>query len=200
MPKPDVSEARKARILAAARRVFAEHPYERVTMRQIIAESGLSTGGVYWYFQSKEEILAALLWQIAEENFARIDAILNAPLPPTHKLEQVVMLMVGQSESLSHLYLNRAKYHAMLSAEPATRAIMERIGTGYRARLQAILEQGFASGKFRRLEAASAANTLLGTYEGLMLLWVISPEPLDLEKSLLSAAQILLAGLQMPAE
>jgi len=65
MPKPDVSEQRKAQILAAAWRVFAQNPYEKVTMRQIIAQSGLSAGGVYWYFKSKEEILAALLLQMA---------------------------------------------------------------------------------------------------------------------------------------
>ncbi|MGC8856913.1 MAG: TetR/AcrR family transcriptional regulator [Anaerolineae bacterium] len=196
MPRPDVSEARKAQILAAALQVFSETSYERVSMRQIIAQSGLSAGGVYWYFKSKEEILAALLLQIAKENFARIDAILGAPLLAIRKLEQVITLMIEQSKNLSHLYLNQAKYHAMLSAEPATHAIMEQIGAGYQARLRAIIEQGIAEGEFQPLEAESVAQAFLGIYEGLMLLWVISPQALDLRKNLLTAAQILLAGLK----
>ncbi|MCS7039194.1 MAG: TetR/AcrR family transcriptional regulator, partial [Caldilineales bacterium] len=65
MPKPDVSDQRKAQILAAARDVFGRRPYEAVTMREIIAQSGLSTGAVYWYFPSKEAILTALLEDMA---------------------------------------------------------------------------------------------------------------------------------------
>jgi len=108
----------------------------------------------------------------------------------------VVTLLAGQSENLSYLYLNGAKYHAMLSASPSTHAIMEKIGEGYRRRLQAIIEQGMTSGEFPPMESESVANALLGAYEGLMLLWVISPTESNLAENLRSAAHLLLSGLQ----
>lgn len=52
-------EARKEQILMAALQCFAEKGHT-TTIKDICAKSGLSTGAVYSYFGSKEEILEAL--------------------------------------------------------------------------------------------------------------------------------------------
>jgi TetR/AcrR family transcriptional regulator, repressor for uid operon len=50
---------RRAEILAAAESCFARLGIRHATMRDVIAESGLSAGCVYKHFQSKHEIIAA---------------------------------------------------------------------------------------------------------------------------------------------
>lgn len=51
----------QARILAAARRVFARHGYAAGTTNRIADEAGLSVGSLYQYFPNKDSILAALV-------------------------------------------------------------------------------------------------------------------------------------------
>jgi TetR/AcrR family transcriptional regulator, transcriptional repressor of aconitase len=52
--------ARRAQILAAARRCFARDGFHRATMHDVVREAGLSAGAVYRYFASKEALIEAL--------------------------------------------------------------------------------------------------------------------------------------------
>jgi AcrR family transcriptional regulator len=53
-------DARRQQIVDAARTRFASHGFARTSMADIVAESGLSTGAIYRYFTSKQEIVTAV--------------------------------------------------------------------------------------------------------------------------------------------
>jgi AcrR family transcriptional regulator len=61
MPKVSASHvaARREQIIEAAKSLFAERGFSRTTMADVVAASGLSTGAVYHYFPSKEELVLA---------------------------------------------------------------------------------------------------------------------------------------------
>jgi len=59
-------ESRRRQILDASIDCFAREGFHRTSMSHIIAEAGVSTGTIYLYFTSKEEIVEA----IAEERHA----------------------------------------------------------------------------------------------------------------------------------
>lgn len=200
MPKPDVSDQRKAQILAVARDLFGRRPYEAVTMREIIAHSGLSTGAVYWYFPGKEAILAALLEELAAANLAVLERLRQETGPVAVRLQAFFDHMVAQAQEVSSLYWTGAKYRAMLSSDPDTRAAMERIGAAYRAGLQALIEEGINRGEFRPFPPAEVTTALLALYEGIMLLWVMAPAATPLPESLQTAARLVLAGLTEEAK
>lgn len=51
-------EQTRARILAAARRLFADNGYDRTTIRAVAGEAGVNPGLVMHYFGSKEDLFA----------------------------------------------------------------------------------------------------------------------------------------------
>jgi AcrR family transcriptional regulator len=51
----------KSRILDAAAQLFVEKGYESATMKAIAKHVGISPGGLYWHFPSKEAILSEFL-------------------------------------------------------------------------------------------------------------------------------------------
>jgi TetR/AcrR family transcriptional regulator, transcriptional repressor of aconitase len=65
LPKVDQEhlDARRQQIVNAARDRFSSHGFARTSMADIVAESGLSTGAIYRYFTSKEEIVIAVCEQ-----------------------------------------------------------------------------------------------------------------------------------------
>ncbi len=63
---------RREHIVAAARTVFAEEGLERATMRRIADACGYTPAAIYFYFEGKEEIYAAILQQVLEELRDRI--------------------------------------------------------------------------------------------------------------------------------
>jgi len=57
-------DRRRAQIMEAAARVFAERGYHRTTVRDIARAAGIADGTVYLYFTSKQELLLALIAQL----------------------------------------------------------------------------------------------------------------------------------------
>jgi TetR/AcrR family transcriptional regulator, transcriptional repressor of aconitase len=75
MPKvsEEYREARRAEILAAARRCFIRQGFQDTSLQDILAEAGVSSGALYNYFRSKEEMIVA----IAEENISQVISVLR---------------------------------------------------------------------------------------------------------------------------
>ncbi|MBC7679034.1 MAG: TetR/AcrR family transcriptional regulator [Pseudorhodobacter sp.] len=82
---PKVSDhalaARRAQILAAARRAFARHGYEGATVKVLEAETGLSRGAIFHHFRDKDALFLAL----AEDDAAQMAETVSA-----HGLVQVM--------------------------------------------------------------------------------------------------------------
>jgi AcrR family transcriptional regulator len=73
MPKvtQEYRDARRDQILRAARRCFLRDGFHATSMQDLFAESGLSSGAVYRYFASKDEMIVA----IAGENMRDVVAM-----------------------------------------------------------------------------------------------------------------------------
>jgi AcrR family transcriptional regulator len=53
--------SRRDDLLAISARLFAEHGYDRTTMREIAAEAGIQAASLYHHFATKDEILHAVI-------------------------------------------------------------------------------------------------------------------------------------------
>ena len=76
MPKVSQAylDARRAQILEAARRCFVRNGFHETSMQDVFAESGLSSGAVYRYFSSKDDMILA----IVDENMTDILALVHS--------------------------------------------------------------------------------------------------------------------------
>lgn len=66
-------DARRDQILSAARRCFLRNGFHATSMQDLFAEAGLSSGAVYRYFASKDDVITA----IAEENMRDVVAMIH---------------------------------------------------------------------------------------------------------------------------
>jgi AcrR family transcriptional regulator len=92
-------DARRRQIVDAAQARFASHGFARTSMADIVAESGLSTGAIYRYFTSKDDIVTAVCERA------------SAAFPQALTVEAI-------SEFLEHVRsLTRTSGHAKLVAQ-----------------------------------------------------------------------------------
>lgn len=61
------SELQKQRIMNAAKKVIMEQGYNKLTLRQVAAEAGISPGTLYYYYKSKNMILYDIVDQSTRE-------------------------------------------------------------------------------------------------------------------------------------
>ena len=83
-------ERRKQELLKIAYRMFIEKGYENTSIDEIIAEAGIAKGTYYYYFESKEATLEAVIDMMIEEEVGRAKAVLETSLPVPQKLVSVI--------------------------------------------------------------------------------------------------------------
>lgn len=82
----------KQTILRAAEQLFCQRGYEAASMQEIVQLSGISKGGIYHHFTSKEEIMTHLCQQQAQQAAAATQAQVS---DTTDALTQLNLLLTG---------------------------------------------------------------------------------------------------------
>ena len=153
------SEARRLEILHAAARVFRRHGIAAAGMREIAEEAGLSPGNLYYYFDSKDELLLFCQERTLEHMLAAVAAAKAAGQSPAEQLRSVLRAHV-------HALLDElegATAHLELDSLPeALRAPMIRKRDRYERALRELVTQGVARGEFARCDAALVTRAMLG--------------------------------------
>ena len=70
-------EERWQEIVSAAQELFLEKEYEKTSLQDVMNKVGIAKGTVYHYFNSKEELLEAVVVNIADEYVTGLRAILE---------------------------------------------------------------------------------------------------------------------------
>jgi AcrR family transcriptional regulator len=99
--KEIVTAFRTREILAAARKLLEQRGPEAMTMEEIAADAGVAKGTLYLYFQSKDDLIQALLTRVGENIVQDLEAALQTPGTPAEKLVRVVSVLLE--------YLNRER-------------------------------------------------------------------------------------------
>jgi AcrR family transcriptional regulator len=83
---PSDAVDRRTEILTKARDIFARYGFRKTTVEEIAAACNLGKAALYYYFQSKEEIFAAVVRREADQLFEGIAAAVGAVSAPREKL------------------------------------------------------------------------------------------------------------------
>ncbi len=181
MPRPDVSEKRKAQIIAAAITAFAQNGYEKTRMEDIAASAGLSKGTLYWYFKSKEEIFSAIQARLMENQFSWLLEAVQAEGPVATRLLQFVDRFSGEVTTLSSLQSLFFEMFAPVWRDEQMRQMVQGRFHAALDMLAALLQEGIAQGEFRAdIDVTETAVALVAMHEGLELAWMMAPDRIDL--------------------
>jgi AcrR family transcriptional regulator len=141
--KEVVAAFRTREILAAARSLMEQKGVDALTMDEIAQAARVAKGTIYLYFQSKDELIQALLSQVGEAMVLDLEAILNKPDSPPEKLRQVATLLlnyVDQESALFPVYL-RELVRSKSGRETTLSSLQE-----LEERIVALITQIFAEG------------------------------------------------------
>jgi AcrR family transcriptional regulator len=158
--KEIVTAFRTREILAAARKLLERRGPEAMTMEEIAADAGVAKGTLYLYFQSKDDLIEALLSHVGENILRDVEASLKGPGAPPEKLSRVVSVLLE--------YLNRERLLFPIYARELLRGERQP-REGFRIRFQDMEERFVAlvTGLFAEGIAAGqfiAANPRLLTF------------------------------------
>lgn len=194
MSRPAVSKERRSQILDAAEKVFARNGFAESRMEQIVEESQLSKGAIYWYFRSKDEIINASLARMFERLLHDIAEQIELDRPLVERIMTVARRATEQIRNARQLAGVELEAYAMAARNRSIRRLVRGYFDACVEALAKLIADGIGKGELLPVDPRQVAISGIALFEGLTLLWVVNPD-LDFEEVLNHAAGLMLAPL-----
>jgi AcrR family transcriptional regulator len=180
-PKQDLTTERQAQILNAAEKVFNRLGFNKARMDDIVAESGLSKGTLYWYYKSKDALILALLDRIFVGELSQLEKLIDAEGTASERLEKLMQTVSHEMARLKHLMPLLFEFVALAARRKSVRNTLGGYYRRYHRLFSRILQQGIDSGELVDIDADEAALAIIGLGEGLAMLCFVDPGWVDFE-------------------
>lgn len=139
---------RKAEILEAAKEIFAERGVKQTTVRQIGAKAGILSGSLYHHFESKLDIVDAILSDFCSEVLAGYRSIARGDDPAPDRLRKMIRYafnLIPHHSAAVVIILNDSQD---LLGDPRFRYLVD-FNTEVERRWIEVFREGMRTGAFR---------------------------------------------------
>lgn len=195
--KDELEQQRKKQILDAAERVFAEHGFDKARMDDIVQESGLSKGALYWYYKSKDAIIRALLDRVFISEMQDAEQLVMMEASARDRLRMFVQFAIREYKRFDKLLPLAYEFIALAYRNKAVREAVVGYFTHYAEIVAEVVQQGIDTGEFQPCDPQAVALALIGMYEGMALVWFLDPEQVDWDRMGEQPLELFLAGMRV---
>lgn len=188
----DRAVATRRALIVAAADVFARKGYAAATMSDILGQSGVTKGALYFHFRSKEDLAHAIF----SEDLRFAKAAAESSGSPLQDLIDVSYAFASalQTDSVARASVRLAVELTLAEGDEPT---------GYGTWAQSVttlLESAQANGELvSDIAPATVATVLVGSFTGLQLLSEARSARADLQDTLAAWWRLLIPGLATPA-
>lgn len=187
----EIPEHLGAKLLTAADEIGAS--FEDARMEEIASASGIPRATLYYYFSSKDEVLAFLLRATLTELADAVSRVVEGPGNAATRLLGVIRAQ------LAHMAANPATSQllvANLGKAGSLPAIAAQVDAGFHAPVRKLLEEGVAEGTMRTIEELElGASALFGAIVVVGLRCLVIDGTIDVDRITASLAPMFWSGI-----
>lgn len=171
------TEATRAALIAAGRRLFTEKGYDGVSAEEIVREAGVTRGALYHHFGGKAELLEAVYERLEAESTERVARVVLGS-----ELDSPIEAMVAGIEAFLDECAEPELQRIALHDAPAVlgwdrwREIAAANGLGL---IEASLTAAIEAGEIRPLPVKPMAHLLMGALDEAAMLIARSDDPVS---------------------
>jgi TetR/AcrR family transcriptional regulator len=159
-------EKTRAAILRAALGEFAHEGVAGARTDEIARQAGVNKALLYYYFKDKEGLYAAVMEQVFQGLFSKVQAVLDR-----HDLGPQARLLLYARTHFDYIasspLLPRLVQRDFMRAGPNAPSVMSRVferhGRPVYAALMKMMAEGMQAGEFRKADPAQTLTSILGT-------------------------------------
>lgn len=184
--------SRKEEIIKIAANLFKDKGYNAISMRDLAAEMDMKAASLYNHISGKQEILAAIILEVANEFTKGMNLVFSQNTTSLQKIESLITLHIditlNYSEALASL--NNDWMH--LEAQNLTDYIKMR--DGYENNFRTIIQQGIESKEIKPHHPEVILFSILSTLRTLYL-WQEKRGKLDVNVLKKDMVAVLIKGI-----
>ncbi len=173
---------RRSSILAEAEKIFSRKGYHDVTVAEIAAASGFSTGFLYQFFEGKEHLYTTMISEKIDwmyESIERQVATIEDLMGKISVLTEAHLMFVEENPDLYRIILRGQGEALSIMMTDIREKLIEKY-LNHLSFIENIFEKGIEAGLFRNLPARQMANLLMHIIRAASFDWLMmsTDEPL----------------------
>jgi TetR/AcrR family transcriptional regulator, cholesterol catabolism regulator len=168
-------DARRRAILAIALEVFSSGEYSTVTMRDVAAAADVNIALIYYYFRSKERLVAEVIGHATRQAFdlyAKRAGRLKDPVAALDAWFQVNATFFAPLRQMAQILV---QYQSTLKRNPLIDEQVRKLYRSERGILRRCVAAGVKNGSFRRLDPGAAAMFISAHLDGMCFVSITRP-------------------------
>jgi AcrR family transcriptional regulator len=166
------SATTRAKLIRAARRLFARDGYAAVGTEEIVRRAGVTRGALYHQFADKQDLFLAVYEQVEQQLTERVAATLGEVSSPFAALRAGIRVFLDACRTPEVQRIVLTDGPAVLGWE-IWREVAERNGLGL---IEAVVGAAIDAGEIDELPRSAVAHLLMGALDEAALLVVRDPE------------------------
>lgn len=189
---PDTDK--RALILEAATRVFAERGFFAAQVADIARRAGIAAGTVYLYFRSKDELLITLFDRTMQDAIREGRAALATVDDPAERLRRIARLhleRLGRDRNLAVVFQVELRQSTKFMARLSATRLRDYLGL-----IRDTIADGQARGVFRaQVPATLGAKMFFGALDEMATNWILSDRRYTLADDADAVVDVFLHGV-----
>lgn len=162
---PRKKASKKELILRKAAAMFREKGFAATSMRDLAESVGIEAASLYNHIRSKNEILEAICFDVANKFNSNMDAIDASSPKSISKVETLLRFHIRQMiDCYEEVYVSDREWKHLEEPYLSNFQTQRR---NYRKKFAAIIEEGMNKGEIRRIDAPTAVLIILHAVSGI---------------------------------
>jgi len=188
-------DLRKDQILDAALTVLVHNGYEGSRMDDVVSESQLSKGAIYWYYKSKKAMYLDLVnfWVIRYS--ATINHLVENDQSAPDQLKSLFNYFIDQYESDPDPFIALTEFWSMAQKDDDFRAKLQKVYSQFLEVLEKIIAKGVKDGDFKKLDIRITAMSIMLNVESINWFTLFDTHGVSARDYIQTISDFILAGL-----
>ena len=188
-------DLRKDQILDAALTVLIQNGYEGSRMDDVVTESQLSKGAIYWYYKSKKAMYLDLVnfWVIRYS--ATINHLVENDQAAPDQLKSLFNYFIDQYESDPDPFIALTEFWSMAQKDDDFRAKLQKVYSQFLEVLEKIVTKGVKDCDFKKLDIRITAMSIMLNVESINWFTLFDTHGVSARDYIQTISDFILAGL-----
>ena len=188
-------DLRKDQILDAALTVLVQNGYEGSRMDDVVSESQLSKGAIYWYYKSKKDMYLDLVnfWVIRYS--ATINHLVENDQSAPDQLKSLFNYFIDQYESDPDPFIALTEFWSMAQKDDDFREKLQKVYSQFLEVLEKIVAKGVKDGDFKKLDIRITAMSIMLNVESINWFTLFDTHGVSARDYIQTISDFILAGL-----
>ncbi len=189
-------QKRKEQILHAAMRVLVKKGYDNSRIDDIVDESGMSKGAIYWYYKSKKDVYLDLVNYWVIRYSAVLNHIVEDGRSATDELKDLFQFFITQYETDPVVFKALLEFWSLSGRDEDFNNKLQVVYSEFLHLIQKILEQGKKNNEFKNIDIETTALSIMINIEGMIWFTLFDMNNLTPRHYIQTITDFILAGLK----